>query len=71
MALFATIAAILNMVAAVVPLGIPFRAAAIIVNVVFVVAGSAVDDLLIWAPHLALMPLNAALLIGRLDRGPT
>ena len=31
-----------------------------------VAAGSVVDDLLIWAPHLALMPLNAALLVGSL-----
>ncbi len=66
MTLFATIAVILNMAAAVAHVPAWARLAAIAANVAFVFAGSASGEMLVYAPHLALIPLNAALFIGAL-----
>lgn len=66
MALVATIAAILNMAAAVAQLPSWARLVAIAVNVAFVFGGSATGEMLVWAPHLALIPLNATLFIASL-----
>ncbi len=68
MVLLATFAVILNMASAVAYLPQRMRLAAIATNVAFVFTGSASGEMLVWAPHLALIPLNAALLIGALDR---
>ncbi len=64
MALIATIAAILNMAAAVASLPAWCRLVALLVNLGFVAGGVAAGELLVWSPHLALIPLNAALFIG-------
>lgn len=64
MALAATIAAILNMAGAVSQLPGWSRLLAIVVNFAFVAAGVASGEILVWGSHLALIPLNAALLIG-------
>lgn len=66
MTLIATIAAILNMALAVFEGPAWTRLAAVALNLAFVFVGLGSDEMLAWGPHLALIPLNVALLIGSL-----